>query len=178
MDKDVYYANYIEALNDRSVDDKSTNAKYAKLSEVAVPVYDFVLAYANYFNERKDYGSGPKLTLVEVHILTQIHDNPGTTVTEIAKIWNRTTSAISQTVRKLMKQDLVYRENSTSDGKVFHLYTTEFGKETSMAHKRYDNEDITNATKILLEKFSIEELVKFSKICSCSYDILSAELEK
>jgi DNA-binding MarR family transcriptional regulator len=138
----------------------------------------FVLAYANYFNERKDYGSGPKLTLVEVHILTQIYDNPGTTVTEIAKIWNRTTSAISQTVRKLMKQDLVYRENSTSDGKVFHLYTTELGKETSMAHKRYDNDDITNATDILLEKFSMEDLIKFSEICSYSHEILSCELEK
>lgn len=178
MDKDILYTNVMDVLKNNSTDDESINVNYAKMNKLVTPVYDFVLAYANSFNERKYYGSGPKLTLIEVHISTQIYDNPGITVTELSKIWNRTTSAISQTVRKLMKKDLVFRKNSTTDGKIFHLYTSEEGKKVSIGHKRYDNEHVLALGKLLVEKFSIDDLIKFSEICETANELLTEHLEK
>lgn len=178
MDRDVLYTNIMDVLKNDKDDDYSINEKYSKINKVIVPVYDFVLSYGNSFNERKFYGSGPKLTLVEVHILTQIYDNPGITVTELSKVWNRTTSAISQTVRKLMKQNLVFRKNSTTDGKVFHLYTSEEGKKVAMGHKRYDTEHVVSFGKLLIEKFSIDDLIKFSEISEEANKLLIEYMEK
>ncbi|WP_282929146.1 MarR family transcriptional regulator [Anaerococcus sp. Marseille-Q7828] len=172
MKRDIYEEEILD--NWASFDDsrEETDRKYEKLSMLLDPMYDFVLAFSNYYNTRRNYGIGPDLTMIEVHILTQIADNPGITVTELAEIWHRSTSAISQTVRKLMKQDLVYRENSKENGKIFNLYTSEFGNELALSHKKYDNIDILKTRKKLLNEFSVEELLAFDKVCKAYTDIL------
>ncbi|MET3617637.1 DNA-binding MarR family transcriptional regulator [Peptoniphilus olsenii] len=172
MNKDVYYTEIIDKWIDKNMEDDEASKKFDKLNKIMIPIYNFILAYSNYFNKRRDYGKGPKMTMIEIHILTQISDNPGITVTELAKIWNITTSAISQTVRKLIKQELIYRKNSTTDGKVFHLFTTALGKEVSISHKKCDNVDIVKTNKKLLEKFSVDDLIKFNEICEFYYNIL------
>lgn len=176
MSKDIYYNDILDTWVDENEDYITTNKRYKELSKVMDPMYDFVLAYSNYYNIRRDYGFGPKLTMIEVHILTEISDKPGITVTELACKWNRTTSAISQTVRKLMKQDLVYRENSKTNGKIFHLYVTETGEKLVFSHKKYDNIDIVKTKKKLMESFSIDELDAFDRICKVYTELLKDKI--
>lgn len=145
---------------------------YEKLNFLMEPVYEFVLSYSNYYNQRRSYGKGPKLTMVEAHILTQISDHKGLTVTELSKKWKRTTSAISQTVKKLIEFDLVYRQNSKANRKIFHLYPTKLGEELSFYHKRYDNIDIVKTKKKLLENVEIEDLISFNKVCKLYNQLL------
>ena len=45
---------------------------YAHLSPRADKLYQFVMAYSDYINEAKDYGTGLLISMVEVHILTII----------------------------------------------------------------------------------------------------------
>lgn len=172
MKKDIYENEIIDQWVSGDESQKEVDRKYQELSKLLDPMYDFVLAFSNYYNTRRNYGLGPDLTMIEVHILTQIADNPGITVTELANNWNRTTSAISQTVRKLMKQDLVYRENSKVNGKIFHLYTSQAGNDLALSHKKYDNVDNLKTRKKLLETFTVEELVSFDNICKAYTDLL------
>ncbi|RVU55712.1 MarR family winged helix-turn-helix transcriptional regulator [Anaerosphaera multitolerans] len=152
------------------------NEKYAIIDAFATNLYDFVLTYYNYMNRRKDYGLGKPLTMVEVHILTDIGDNPGTTVTELAKKWKKTSSAISQTVRSLLKLNYIRRENSTTDGKVFFLYVTEEGADMVLAHKKYDIIDTIKTNKKLAKKFTAEDLFLFNEILKEYTDLLNPKL--
>lgn len=178
MKKDIYENEIIDkwvTLDDNKDD---TDRKYKELSKLLDPMYDFVLAFSNYYNTRRDYGFGPELTMIEVHILTQISDNPSITVTELAKTWHRSTSAISQTVRKLMKQDLVYRKNSKTNGKIFHLYTSDLGDKLALSHKKYDNIDILKTRKELLKEYSVDDLVAFDNICESYTKLLRRNDDK
>lgn len=67
--------------------------------------------------------------MLEIHALTDIIDNPGITVTEIANKWRRTTSAISQIVKMFHEEKLVRRVRNRQDGKINNLYATDKGKE-------------------------------------------------
>lgn len=137
---------------------------FEKLSKNANVLYNFVLAYTDYINTKRNYGNNEELSMMEAHVLTDIADNPGITVTELSKTWDRTTSAISQTVRKLIKKDLVYRVNSKEDAKFFFLYPSEKGKTFSLAHKKYDNTNIVETNKHLLKKFTMQDLCIFHDI--------------
>lgn len=137
---------------------------YDRLGEYNNVTYDFVLNYSEYMNRKKDYGTGDEISMNEAHVLTDIADNPGITVTELAKIWCKTTSALSQTVRKLIKRDFIYRVNSTEDAKVFMLYPTEAAKEFNIAHKRYDVINTIEMQKNLMKKFTEDDMDLFRDI--------------
>lgn len=170
--KDIYNNKIIDKWIEPDAPKEETDENYKDLNLIMNPLYRFILSYSNYFNQRRDYGAGPELTMVEVHILTQISDKPGITVTELARDWNRTTSAISQTIRKLLKQKLITRENSETNGKIYHLYTTNLGEEITLAHKRYDNIDILKTKKKLLETLTVDDLISFDKVCKLYNDLL------
>lgn len=74
-------------------------------------IYRFVLSYNEYINMRHKYSAEVEQTMMESHILTDICDSENSTVTGLAESWGRSVSATSQTVRKLLKDDLVVREN-------------------------------------------------------------------
>lgn len=121
-------------------------------------VYDFVLAYMDYINERHNYTSEEELTMLEAHLLTDICDKPNMTVTSLARSWHRSISATSQTIRKLISKELVFRVNSKEDAKVFFLRPTSKGMRVSDAHKRYDTLDTIKTLKTLRHDLTYEEL--------------------
>ena len=128
-------------------------------------LYKFVLAYNGYSTKLKNYNSDEQeLSMVEAHILLDIVDNPQITVTELAAKWKKTTSAISQTIKKLIKKGYVNREICPFNAKFFHLYPTEKAKKFTLYHKHYDNIDIIKTIKKLRKKCSVEEIVAFYKV--------------
>ena len=116
--KKLYEEEILNAQIEVNEDEKLVNDRYKKLNGIMESMYDFILAYSNYYSVRRDYGSGEKFTMIEIHILTEIYDNSGITVTELAEKWCRTSSAISQTVRKLMKWGLINRVGNENNGKI------------------------------------------------------------
>lgn len=170
--REIYENEIIDCWIEKNEDEEKISERYKKLSKIVNPMYDFILAYSNYFSIRRDYGYGPELTMIEIHILTDIYDNPDTTVTEIAKKWNRTTSAISQIVRKLINFGLIDRENSKENGKFYHLKATKEGTKLALIHKNYDNIDIIKTRKKLMEKYSVDQIIAFDKICKEYTDLL------
>ena len=137
---------------------------YKRLSGRADTLYQSVMTYADYIHEARDYGTGEKIKMVEVHILTMIESQPGVTISALAQMWNRTKSAVSQNVKRLEEKKLVYRVQDESDGKIFHLYPTQEGTYLSLAHKYFDNRDILQTQQDLLELCTMEEIDTFYKV--------------
>ncbi|MEG2394508.1 MAG: MarR family transcriptional regulator, partial [Ruthenibacterium sp.] len=137
---------------------------YAQLSPRADLLYSFVTIYDAYINELREYGTGTLINMVEVHTLTMIADKPGITVSELSVMWRRTKGAVSQNVSKLEKKGFIKRERDKNNAKIVHLFVTEDGKKLSMAHKLYDNMDIMQTQRDLLQTCTIEEVDAFFKV--------------
>ncbi len=131
---------------------------FETFNERMMTVYLFVLKYNDYINNRHNYGADAALTMLEVHLLTDICDHPGSTVTSLAANWSRSVSATSQTIRKLMQKGLVTRTNSREDAKVFFLHPTEEGVRVSEMHKRYDVRDTVKTLKSLRHSLTAKEI--------------------
>ena len=126
---------------------------YAHLSPRADKLYQFVMAYSDYINEAKDYGTGLLISMVEVHILTIIEDNPGITISNLAKKWKRT------------------KVRDEEDAKIVHLYPTGEGVQLSTAHKLFDNMDILQTQNDLLRSCTTEEIDAFYKVLEAYYQL-------
>ena len=141
-------------------------------------VSSFSLTYYDYINAARDYGTGDYLSMMEAHVLSDIVDAPGITVTKLAKKWDRTKSAISQTVRKLIRKDYIYRVNSKDDAKIFYLYPNETAIEFNKAHIEFDAHGMYNTRVKLLKDFSEEEINIFHLIAQAYTKIVREQLEK
>ncbi|EOO11710.1 MarR family winged helix-turn-helix transcriptional regulator [Bacillus mycoides] len=141
-----------------------TNANYHELDAKANIIYKFVMTYNDYIKTARDYGTGEIITMVEVHTLTVIEENPGITVTDVALGWNRTKGAVSQIITKLEKRGLIIRKKEAGNAKTVHLYVTDKGNLLSKAHKDYDIKELTWADKTLRKSFTTEEINVFYKV--------------
>ncbi|WP_458862120.1 MarR family winged helix-turn-helix transcriptional regulator [Acidaminobacterium chupaoyuni] len=111
-----------------------------------------------------DYGTGENFTMVEVHTVTVIEENPGITVTELAKATNRTKSAVSQVVSRLEKRGMVQKTRPRDNGKKALLFVTPKGRELSIAHRAYDVKNVLCWHNKLKETFTDEELDVFYRV--------------
>lgn len=180
MEKEKLEKIYREEIINAYVDenDDRIEERYKLLYSVNVPMYDLVLGYSRYYNERRDYGGSVELTMIEVHVLTMIEETKDITVTEIATRVNRTVAMISQIVRRLIEFGLIEKTRSKEIGTVYHLSTTESGKEMVRCHKIYDNIGTIKTRKKLLKQFSVEELIAFDRVAEAMTNLLIEEKKK
>ena len=101
-------------MNTENSDKSSFSEPMYKLNELSDALYRFVMLYRDYMNDTHDYGSGDMLSMVEIHTLTAIDDNPGITINQMAKMWHRTNGAISQTATKLEAKSYIIRKKWTA----------------------------------------------------------------
>lgn len=154
---------------------ESLNALYKTLNVRAEKLYDFVYYYNKYMLEARDYGTGSLIRMPEIHILTEIEQEPGITISQLAKKRNRTPSAISQTVTSLVKSGYIYKEKRQNNNKELLLYPTEQGKALSRTHKLYDIADIGSTTEALLKTCSVDELDTFYRVLENYLNLLPKE---
>lgn len=69
------------------------------------------------------------LRIRDLRVLRLIDDTPGTTFAEIAKSTGFERSLASRIIQNLLSLEMIQRENSAKDARVFMLSTTEKGKE-------------------------------------------------
>lgn len=145
---------------------------FSHLNEKADLVYKFASLYNDYMSEKHDYGTGQLINMVEVHTLTAIEENPGITITQLADLWHRTSSALSQTATKLEKKGYIVRVKSPDNARNIQLFVTPAGKELSLAHKAYDMVDVTETLQELVNRCSVEEVVHFFKVIGSYIQLL------
>lgn len=144
------------------------------LNDKANIIYRFVMLYADYVKQTRDYGTGEKISMVEVHTLTNIEENPGITASEVAHMWNRTKGAISQTLSKLEKKGFIERRKRAESGRHIYLYATPKGIALSKAHKEYDIKDLLWINQKMREIFSEKEIEIFYKVLQYYIKLMSA----
>ena len=159
----------------RGLGSESLQSTFEKLSAKADSLYKFVVMYNDYIGEAKDYGTGRCVTMREVHLLTAIEENPGTTVTELAEIWKRTKGAICQTVTRLEKAGYVLRRKEGGDTKTVHLYPSEEGIKLSKAHKAYDMAELMKTLQNLLKHHTTEEIDVFYRVLATYIELMEED---
>lgn len=134
------------------------------LTESIECVYTFVSDSYDLYSVARDYGNGDKMNMAEMHTLSLIADNPGISVSGVSKMWNRTLSAASQNINKLVKKNLIEKKKENGDRKTVHLYVTKSGQKLSDMHKAYDKKELTEIAEVLLAAHTLEELKTALKV--------------
>jgi DNA-binding MarR family transcriptional regulator len=154
---------------------KNTAIEDKLLMSKADTLFRFVMLYHDFANEKKNYGTGEYVSMVEAHTLMEIADHPGITVSVLAERANRTKGAISQTIKKLDRMGYIARKKTDSDQRVVDLYPTERGMELHQAHREYDYAEMCATFSELLEHCSQEEVDGFFRVVNAYLTIFSAE---
>lgn len=128
------------------------------LTESMERVYTFVSDSYDMYTVARDYGNGDKMNMAQIHTLSLIADNPGISVSGVSKMWNRTLSAASQNINKLVKKNLIEKKKESGNRKTVHLYVTESGQKLSDMHKAYDRKELTKVAEVLLKTHTLDEL--------------------
>lgn len=150
---------------------------YSDLNQFNKYVYDFVIDYYKYIYQVKSYGTNYDLSMLEAHLIRDIADDPGITASILAQKWDKTPAYMSQSISKLEKKDLIYRQLNEENRKFYNIYLTEKGKDFDLRHKKYDIKSIITTNRKLMEKFSLDDLIKMRLIMKeYSKIILSEEI--
>ena len=135
-------------------------------------VYTFVSDSYDMYSAARDYGNGDKMNMAQIHTLSLIADNPGISVSGVSKMWNRTLSAASQNINKLVKKNLIEKKKENGNHKTIHLYVTESGQKLSDMHKAYDRKELTKVAEVLLKTHTMDELKTALKVIETGITIL------
>jgi DNA-binding MarR family transcriptional regulator len=147
---------------------------YQKVTVRANMLYEFVILYHNFIYSQHTY-EAENCNMMEIHTLTYIDDSPGITATQLSRIWHKSKSAISQTIKKLMEAGYVEKRFAENNEKTARLYVTEKGKRLSRVHKAYDVADITQTTAYLVEQCSEADLDAFYRVIEQYTKLLKSE---
>lgn len=150
-------------------------AEMADTLQKANLVYKFVMLYSGYMSEKHYYGAGTPINMVEVHTLTTIEENPGITISELASMWKRTNSALSQTATKLEQKGYIIRVKAPTNARAVQLYVTASGRELSMAHKAYDIKNASETIAALIHRTTAEEVDDFFRVIEKYTELLVEE---
>lgn len=142
------------------------------LTESMEHVYTFVSDSYDMYSAARDYGNGDKMNMAQIHTLSLIADNPGISVSGVSKMWNRTLSAASQNINKLVKKNLIEKKKENGNHKTIHLYVTESGQKLSDMHKAYDRKELTKVAEVLLKTHTMDELETALKVIETGITIL------
>ena len=108
------------------------------------------------------YGSDV-LYQAEAYIVHEIGNTPKITVTELSEKLNKTKSAVSQMVKRLMDKGLVEQTRDTENRRIYHLTLTKDGGKVYNDHIEF-NRVCQKITFDMLSGFSDEELAVHTKV--------------
>ena len=103
----------------------------------------------------KDYGTGDLIYVTELHTISMVGKNKEINMTRLAEIMGVTKGAISQTISKLVKKDLIMRVNTTNLKEV-NLRLSEKGLLVYKKHESFHKE-IFNFAETLYEQATAED---------------------
>jgi DNA-binding MarR family transcriptional regulator len=101
-----------------------------------------------------DYGTGDLLYFTEIHTITTVGKNREINMTHLAEKMGVTRGAISQTIRKLVSKNLVFKSNSKNK-KEFNLKLSEKGQIAYKGQMSFQQEIFTFA-ETLYEKGTVQ----------------------
>lgn len=132
-------------------------------NELMESLYESSRLIHQYESIPRKYGTEDELYMVEVHTLDLIGRHKKITTTEIAEINNRTMSAASQMVEKLIQKELVVKYRNPHNHRELLIELTEKGKMVYDYHEKLD-EDEYRQQLARLEEYTIEDFMLFVRM--------------
>lgn len=99
----------------------------------------------------------------EAYIVNNVGRQPDITISELAAILNKTPSACSQSVRKLVEKGLVEQVRNKDNKRVYNLHLTPKGLQVYRDHEEF-NQKCQEKTFKKLKSFNMDELTVYLKI--------------
>ena len=87
--------------------------------------------------EPRTYGTDQLLTSSEIHLIEVVADNEDFSVTDLAKLMGITKGAVSQTLKKLEKKGLTFKEEDPRNISRSNVRLTSKGKAAYYSHKHW-----------------------------------------
>ncbi len=109
-----------------------------------------------------DYG-GEIMFQAESQLIKAIGNTPGITASELARKFNKSTSAYSQLIRKLKKKQWIIQNRNEDNNREYKLSLSEAGKKIYEKHQAFE-EDCYNRAFYMLVDINEEDLDKYIKI--------------
>ena len=134
--------------------------------------YQFIASSIGYMKKPRDYGTGEKVNMVEVHTLLMIADHPGICITEVSKMWGHTIAAASRNADRLCKKGYIQKGKLPGNDKNVHLFATEKGKAFAELHKQYDKKEVRADAEHVLRTHTPEEFVAFLSVLGTVREII------
>ena len=100
-------------------------------------------------NIPRTYGTDDILYIAEVHLLRDIANNTGITVTQLAQMNNKSKSAISQMIDKLYQKNLIEKRKHPDGKRQFAIYLTDRGETVNKYHSKFDRHEYSQVLKQL-----------------------------
>lgn len=135
---------------------------FKKVCEL-LDTFDQGCEYVEEYNSLLHDYNGTVLYQAESQFIKKIGDEPGITITRLAKFFNKTTSACSQLMYRMKKKNLLEQRRNEHNNKEYNLYLTDAGKTLYEAHRVFET-DCYKRTASMLETFSQEELDIYIRI--------------
>lgn len=129
-----------------------------------------------YDSSQHIYG-GYKLYQTEAHMIERIGNNPGISVTRLAVLLDKSVSACSQIIKKLLQKDFVTQYLLPENARVRKLYLTSAGKKVYRDHRRLENRCYRRDVKEF-QDISDPEIDAFLKVSERIRKCFLADLEE
>lgn len=84
-----------------------------------------------------DFGGGMTFFRSEIHVIKAVGDQPGLSISEIARNFNVTRAVVSKVVLKLEKSGYVHKTVDMDDKKRVRLFLTERGQAAFVSHDAF-----------------------------------------
>lgn len=145
---------------------------FHQLYEQSRLLYNFASLMTTYTNHKNCSKLAPTLTMTEVHLLVDIMEQPGISVSELGRLNSKTRGAISQMVKKLEQSGMITKTVNEQHARILDLHLTPLGLKLAKEHAAYDVKALTLNLNHLLDRCSMEEVNHFYKVLQCYNDIL------
>ncbi|MBB5335337.1 MarR family winged helix-turn-helix transcriptional regulator [Pectinatus brassicae] len=81
------------------------------------------------YNQQTEYSALFNLSITQLHYLHAIQEIDGPTFKQLAEKFSVQKSTVTENIKRLMQKDIVFRQQSQKDLRVFHIYLTQKGKD-------------------------------------------------
>jgi len=135
----------------------------SKLFLELITTFDTGWDYVNEYNALLHDYHGVILYQGESQFIHKIGENPGITITELSKIYNKSVSACSQLMRRMKKKGWLYQERNKDNNREYRLYLSKEGEVVYKNHSRFE-ESCYNRTFHMLDEFNEEQIKNYISI--------------
>lgn len=132
-------------------------------NELMDTLYETSRMISSYESVPRTYGTDDELYMVEVHTLSLIGDHKKITTTEIAEMTNRTKSAVSQMVEKIIKKGLAVKYRNPNNYRELIIELTDQGRIVHEYHRKLDEAEYGKHL-MNLDNYAAEDFQSFIDI--------------